>query len=275
MISYLPVILFAALILAALFACAGDRAAQLTHIAGLPARMRRRMQRGGGTAAGDGIAAIRNFSPARIVFYICALFILLYVWTYQRAQDAVAAGLANNGVEEVAVGSLIIPWSAFFRGEYIADAGFAQSKKRTRVDVTIRGRGWQAMHADIDEAGLAKIASVTGQKFVFSYLTDVKILRPVIEEYMMQLVRGGQIAKYEIETFDNRGPYLLVALPADAAAGNDTVAVADELAAGLYTNLTKTNQLKVNQVVMKVVEAAPYIADGSVSIIARGTAGNY
>ena len=46
----------------------------------------------------------------------------------------------------------------------------------------------------------------------FSYLTDVKVLKPAINRYMKQLKRNKQIDEFEIETFDNRGPYILVVL---------------------------------------------------------------
>ncbi len=274
LIAYLPVFLLALTIMALLFATAADRKRQLAGFIGGCARM----FRGGfgfGLGSGSGGAGVKRwFSLQRVVSWCVVLFLLSYLWTYQRVQDAIAAQLLESGVEEVAVGSLIIPYSAFFRSAYTADAGFSRSKKRIRAEVAIHGHPWSGFAAQMDEAGLAAMNKITGKKFVFSYLTDVKILRPAINRYMDQLVRGKQIDKYEIETFDNRGPYLIVALN-QKSRGKDMKTVATSLAKGLHINLTQTNQLKVNQVVVKVVEPEPYLSGNTITVIGRGTAGSY
>lgn len=264
---YLPIVILVLATMAALFATAPDRNHQWHTMTAFFLKQFRRDT--------SGIKKTKlRFSVKRIVFSLIVLYLLSYGWTYQRVQDAIAVKLAENGVEEVAVGSLIIPYSAFFQSSYVANAGFSRSRKRTRVDVFIRGHLWGGFRTDIDEQGLAKINTVTGKKFVFSYLTDVKILRPVINQYMTQLVRGKQIDKYEIETFDNRGPYIIVALNPKNRSKEGTK-IADSLAQGLYIHLTKTKQLKVNQVIIKVVDPEPYIADRIIKVIARGRAGSY
>lgn len=220
---------------------------------------------------------LRWFSLKRVVFWLVILYLLSYVWTYQRVQDAIATALVEHGIEEVEIGSLIIPYTAFFQTAYVADTGVTRSRKRARAEVFIRGHGWaggDGIVAEIDAQALTKINKVTGKKFVFSYLTDIKTLRPVIDQYMSQLIRDQQIDKYEIETFDNRGPYIIVALHANNR-DKDANTIAASLAKGLYINLNETNQLKANQVVVKVVDPEPYITNNTVTILGRGTAGNY
>ena len=190
-------------------------------------------------------------------------------------QDAIAAELKTNHIAEVAVGSLVLPYSAFFRSallqtEYSVDAGFAKSRKRARIAVDITG-GITNLRARIHSDGLAELQKLTGNKFVFAYLTDLKILRPAIDEYMGQLIHNKQIAQFEIETFDNRGPYILVVLPNQQ---QDANARAASLATDLHKHLTQTQQLQVSQVVIKVVDAQPYLANKTIRVIARGTAGN-
>ena len=267
LIAYLPVLVLVLSVVALLLATAANRKRQLVGIS-------------------DGISKIFHFGFAgragvrkwfslqRMIFWLIALLLLSYLWTYQRVQEAIADHLTESGIEEVKVGSLIIPWSAFFRSAYVADTGFSRSKKRIRTEVSIRGHLWSGFDAHMDEVGLAGVNKITGKKFVFSYLTDVKILRPVINRYMKQLIRNKQIDQYEIETFDNRGPYIIVAL-SEKNRDKDANQVAASLAQSVHTNLTKTNQLKVNQVVIKVVDPEPYLANKTITVVGRGTAGNY
>ncbi len=216
----------------------------------------------------------RWFSVQRVVLYSIVLFLISYVWTYQRIQDVIATQLAVHNITGIQVRSLIIPYSAFFQSEYIANTGFSKSRKRTRIDVAIRGHVWSSLTAEIDEQGAAQINRIAGKRFVFAYLSDVKVLRPAIERHMKELIRNKQIDKFKIETFDNRGPYILVALNIKNRE-KDVNAIASSLAHGLHLNLTKTNQLKVNQVVMKIVDPEPYITNNTIKVIGRGTAGIY
>ena len=57
--------------------------------------------------------------------------------------------------------------------------------------------------------------------------------------------------------------------------GKDVKAVATQIAESLHVNLTKTNNLKVNQVVVKVVDPEPYTRNKRVKVLGRGTAGQY
>ena len=126
-----------------------------------------------------------------------------------------------------------------------------------------------------DSSTILQIAGIAvGKAFVFSYLTDVKILRPAIDKHMKKMVRNKQIDEFMIETFDNRGPYVLVVL-SEKNRGKDVKAVATEIAESLHTNLTKTNKLKVNQVVIKVVDPEQYTKNNRVKVVGRGTAGQY
>ncbi len=285
--AYLPIFLLVVATVAILLATAADRRTQLTRIADVVARRlgggRNGLRLSGLSLSGLSLSGLslnslraikRRLGIKRIAFWLVVLYLLSYIWTYQRAQDAIAVELATHDIAEVEIGSLVIPYLAFFKSTYRADAGFTKSKKRARADLAISGHPWRGIEARIDETGLANINKITGQKFVFSYLTDVKILRPAIDRHMQQLVRGNQIAGYEIETFDNRGPYLIVALHPNNRS-KEVNAVAATLAQGLHTSLTKTNQLKVNQVVIKIVDPEPYITAQTITVIGRGTAGNY
>ena len=266
--AYWPVLMFASFIAAILFAASTDRAAQIARIASAVSRLR-----------------IERFkfrlSASRVVMTLLLTCLLSYMWTYQRIQDAIAEQLIVHKLDKVEVRSLIIPYSAFVQSAYIADAGFTMSKKRTRAAVAVRGFGWGALEVQLNDAALAKINKVAGGTMVFAYLTDddVNKLRPAIKTYMDKLTRAEQITKYEIETFDNRGPYLFVALTesrSDEARSDESVAQsAKAIADGLYANLINTEKLKVNRVVVKIVARDAYLADKTIQVIARGTAGSY
>ena len=91
---------------------------------------------------------------------------------------------------------------------------------------------------------------------------------------MKQLVRNKLIDVFRIETFDNRGPYVLVVL-SEKNRTRDVNAFATQIAESLHTNLTKTNSLKVNQVVIKVVDPEQYTKNKRVKVVGRGKAGQY
>ena len=261
--AYWPVLMFASFIAAILFAASTDRAAQIARIESAVSRLR-----------------IERFkfrlSALRVTVTLLLACLLSYMWTYQRLQDAIAEQLIVHKLDKVEVRSLIIPYSAFVQSAYIADAGFTMSKKRTRAAVAVRGFGWGALEVQLNEAALAKINKVAGGTMVFAYLTDddVNKLRPAIKTYMDKLTRAEQITKYEIETFDNRGPYLFVALT-ESRSDDDVAQSAKAIADGLYANLINTEKLKVNRVVVKIVARDAYLADKTIQVIARGTAGSY
>lgn len=214
------------------------------------------------------------FTPKRVVWAAALFCLVSYIWTYQSLKSEVRELLVEKEIEGVTVGSLVMPYSAFFRSEYTADTGFSRSRKRTRADISVSGRAWSGFDLHISEIELAKVNKIVGKAFVFSYLTDVKILRPAIDKHMRKMVRNKQIDAFEIETFDNRGPYVLVVL-SEKNRSKSANAVATQIAESLHTNLTKTNDLKVNQVVIKVVDPEQYGKNKRVKVVGRGKAGQY
>ena len=264
---FVPLLAFVLAILVVLLVTAPDRRAQL-------ARLR---------ATAENVANLRHrprgaladlFTIKRLVYLVVLFCLVTYIWTYQSIKQDVRLLLREEGIEGVAVGSLVMPYSAFFRSEYTADTGFSKSRKRTRADISVSGRPWSGFDLHISEIELAKVNKIVGKAFVFSYLTDVKILRPAIDKHMKQMVRTRQIDEFRIETFDNRGPYVLVVL-SEKNRDRDVKAVATRIAESLHTNLTKTRNLKVNQVVIKVVDPEPYTKNNRVKVLGRGTAGQY
>ena len=219
-------------------------------------------------------ALLGLFTIKRVVYAIIAFCFVSYIWTYQSLKSEIRVLLVEKEIEGVEVGSLVMPYSAFFRSEYLADTGFSKSRKRTRADISVSGRLWSGFDLHISEIGLAKVNKIVGKAFVFSYLTDVKILEPAINRHMKQLVRNKLIDVFKIETFDNRGPYVLVVL-SEKNRTRDVNAVATQIAESLHTNLTKTNNLKVNQVVIKVVDPEQYAKSKRVKVVGRGKAGQY
>ena len=264
---FVPLVVLVLGVLFVLFLTAPDRRVQLLRLratAGNVAHMRHRPR-----DALVGLFTVKRAAYALIVFCLVS-----YIWTYQSIKTEVRALLAEKEIEGVAVGSLVMPYTAFFRSEYVADTGFSKRKKRTRADISVSGRLWSGFDLHISEIELAKVNKIVGKAFVFAYLTDVKVLRPAINKHMRKMVRTKQIDTFKIETFDNRGPYVLVVL-SEKNRGKDVKAVATEIAESLHTNLTKTNKLKVNQVVIKVIDPDQYARNKRVKVLGRGTAGQY
>ena len=264
---FVPLAAFVLGVLCVLLVTAPDRRAQLVQLrasAGNVAHLRHRPRE----------AFLGLFTLKRVVYLVVLFCLVTYIWTYQSIKQEVRVLLQEKEIEGVRVGSLVMPYSAFFRSGYTADTGFSKSRKRTRADISVSGRLWSGFDVHISEIELAKVNKIVGKAFVFSYLTDVKILRPAINQHMKQLVRNKLIDEFKIETFDNRGPYVLVVL-SEKNRAKDVKAVATEIAESLHTNLTKTNKLKVNQVVIKVVDPEQYTKNNRVKVVGRGTAGQY
>ena len=93
------------------------------------------------------------FSVKRVVYAIVLSCLVTYIWTYQSIKSEIRVLLAEKEVEGVEVGSLVMPYSAFFRSEYMADTGFSRSKKRTRADISVSGRLWSGFDLHISEIG--------------------------------------------------------------------------------------------------------------------------
>ena len=264
---FVPLAAFVVVILCVLLVTAPDRRAQLVQLrasAGNVAHLRHRPRE----------AFLGLFTLKRVVWLIVLFCLVTYIWTYQSIKQEVRMVLQEKKIEGVTVGSLVMPYSAFFRSEYMADTGFSKSRKRTRADISVSGRPWSGFDVHISEIELAKVNKIVGKAFVFSYLTDVKILKPAINKHMKKMVRTKQIDEFKIETFDNRGPYVLVVL-SEKNRTKDVKAVATQIAESLHTNLTKTNNLKVNQVVIKVVDPEQYTKNKRVKVVGRGKAGQY
>ena len=264
---FVPLAAFVLAILCILLVTAPGRRAQLARLratAGNVAHLRHRPRE-----AFSGL-----FTVKRVVYAIVLFCLVTYIWTYQSIKQEVRMLLHEKEIEGVTVGSLVMPYGAFFQSEYMADTGFSKSRKRTRADISVSGRLWSGFDLHISEIELAKVNKIVGKAFVFSYLTDVKVLRPAINRHMKQMVRTRQIDEFKIETFDNRGPYVLVVLN-EKNRSKDVKAVATQIAESLHTNLTKTNKLKVNQVVIKVVDPEQYTKNKRVKVVGRGTAGQY
>ena len=264
---FIPLVVFVLAVLLVLLVTAPDRRAQLLRLqaaAGNAVNRRHRPRE-----------ALLGLVTVKRTAYLVVLFCLVtYIWTYQSIKAEIRTLLLQEGIEGVEVGSLVMPYSAFFRSEYMADAGFSKSRKRTRADISVSGRPWSGFDLHISEIELAKVNKIVGKAFVFAYLTDVKILRPAINKHMKKMVRNKQIDEFKIETFDNRGPYVLVVL-SEKNRGRDVKAVATQIAESLHTNLTKSRNLKVNQVVIKVVDPEQYARNKRVKVVGRGTAGQY
>ena len=264
---FVPLVVFVLAVLFVLLFTAPDRRAQLLQLhttAGNIVHMRHRPRE----------AFLGLFTAKRVVYVVVLFCFVSYIWTYQSIKSEVRTLLVEKEIEGVTVGSLVMPYSAFFQAEYMADTGFSKSRKRTRADISVSGRLWSGFDLHISEIELAKVNKIVGKAFVFSYLTDVKILRPAINKHMKRLVRNKLIDEFKIETFDNRGPYVLVVL-SEKNRGKDVKAVATQIAESLHTNLTKTNNLKVNQVVIKAVDPEQYAKNKRVKVVGRGKAGQY
>ena len=264
---FAPLVVFVLAVFLVLFLTSADRRAQLVRlhaVAGNIVNWRHRPRD----------AMLRLFTVKRVVWAIVLFCLVSYILTYQSIKQEIRTLLVDKEIEGVAVGSLVMPYTAFFRSAYVADTGFSKSRKRTRADISVDGRLWSGFEVHVSEIELAKVNKLVGKAFVFSYLTDVKILRPAIDKHMKKMVRTKQIDEFKIETFDNRGPYMLVVLN-ERNRGKDVKAVATQIAESLHTNLTKTRNLKVNQVVVKVVDPEQYTRNKRVKVLGRGTAGQY
>ena len=264
---FLPLVGFVLAVLLVLFVSAPDRRAQLLTLYAAAGNVVNRRHR-------PGEAVLGAITVKRAVYAVVLFCLISYIWTYQALKQDIRGLLAEKQIEGVKVGSLVMPYSAFFLSEYAADTGFSRSKKRTRAAISVSGRLWSGFDVHISEIELAKVSKVVGKAFVFSYLTDVDVLKPAINRHMKQLVRNKQIDEFQIETFDNRGPYVLVVL-SEKKRSEDVKVIATEIAESLHTNLTKTNNLKVNQVVIKVVDPQMYANNKRVKVLGRGTAGQY
>ena len=264
--AYIPTAIFILFIMALLFVTAPNRAIQMREL------------KASGPRLIDWFVTFpaeigQRLPLKRIIFYFLVFWLGAYIWTYQTIQARVAEFLAENDKEDIEVGSLVIPYLAVFKTEYEADTGFTKSRKRARARVSVEGSVFSEIKVDISKRQMVKIDKIAGKGFSFSFLTDTKVLKPEIQRFLRKMERNKDIFKSRIETFDNRGPYILVVL-IEKDRSKDVETVANGIAGKIHDYLTKKKNLKVNQVVVKVVDPEQY-TKGRVKVLGRGKAGTY
>ena len=141
---FIPRMVFVVAVLCVLLLTAPNRRTQLLQLystAGNILNMRRRPRE-----------ALRGLLTIKRVVYAVILFCAIsYIWTYQSIKQEIRLLLLDKQIEAVEVGSLVMPYSAFFRFEYMAGTGFSKSKKRTRAAISVNGRLWSGFSVHISE----------------------------------------------------------------------------------------------------------------------------
>ena len=210
----------------------------------------------------------------RIIFYAIAIYIAVFIVHYQFLKASMRDLIAEKKLEDVQVGSLSIPYLAFLQSEYIANTGFQKFKRRVRIDVDVEGNMWSGFKVHIGQRQMVKLNKITGKKFVFSYITDTKKLTPVIERHMKRELKNKQVTYYQLTQYDNRGPYIQVIL-SEKNRNKDNNKMAATIAKRVFDELTINKGLKVNQVVIQIIDPKAYEANKRKTVIGRGTAGTY
>jgi len=263
MTVYFPVILFFLALTAVLFMSASDRAMQVRTVQEFGQRIVRLRPKD----------LFEYLTPVRIIGWFMVLFTLLFIVHYQMVKTQIEALMVEKEYE-LDVGTIAIPFGAMFRSEFTVESGFSRRKRRERASVSVTGNILGGMNISMEDIELAKLSSLTGKAFVFNYLSDVKVLKPAIEKYLKRTINSKQITHFEIETFDNRGPYIFVVLGKRYRKG-DLDGYAEKIAKGLFKNLTGSAKLQVNQVVIKAIDPIRYERNKKIKVIARGKAGSY
>lgn len=266
-VIYLPLIILLLSIFALIFVTASDRSIQILQLRDFSLMVTR-------FAKKSPRVHLRLLTIKRVIVAIVLIHLVTFFILYQVLQDRIASLLIEKNIEKVKVESLIIPYFAFFQSDYTANTGFKKSKKRTRVDIQVNGHLWSGLRLGITEIATAKINSIIGKQFVFSYMTDTKKLTPEIHKHLKREVASKVIVTYELEKFDNRGPYIVVIL-SEKNRSKDRQQVATEIAKRLLVELTVAKGLKVNYVVVKVADPEIYKKNNRIKVIAKGTAGTY
>ena len=210
----------------------------------------------------------------RIIFYAIAIYIAVFIVHYQSLKASMRDLIAEKKLEDVQVGSLSIPYLAFLQSEYMANTGFQKFKRRVRIDVDVEGNMWSGFNVGIGQRQMVKLNKITGKKFVFSYITDTKKLTPVIERHMKRELKNKQVTYYQLTQYDNRGPYIQVIL-SEKNRNKDNNKMAATIAKRVFDELTINKGLKVNQVVIQIIDPEAYEANKRKTVIGRGTAGTY
>ena len=217
---------------------------------------------------------IKLITISRIIFYAIVLYIVVFMVHYQSLKASMRDLVVEKKLEDVLVGSLRIPYLSFLQSQYIANTGFQKFKRRVRIDVDVEGNMWSGFKVHIGQRQMVKLNKITGKKMVFAYLTDTKKLTPVIERHMKRELKNKQVTYYQLTQYDNRGPYIQVIL-SEKNRNKDTNKMAATIAKRVLDELTINKGLKVNQVVIQIIDPEAYEANKRKTVIGRGTAGTY
>jgi len=264
--TYLPLFVLLIFVLALLFATTNDRDGQIIALKDF----------------GFAINRFRKKTPReflslltikRAVITIVLVHLLTYAALYNVLQNKISSLLIEKEIEKAQVQSLILPYLAFFQSSYDADTGFKYSKRRTRANIQVTGHLWSELNINVTESDLAKISQVVGKKFVFSFMTDTKKLTPEIHRHMKREIASKEIDAYELERYDNRGPYIVVVL-SEKNRAKDHEQIANAIAKRVYEELTVNKKLMVNYVYLKIIDPDLYLNSNRISQIARGGWGN-
>ena len=217
---------------------------------------------------------IKRITIKKIIFYVIVIYIAVFIVHYQFLKASMRDLVDEKKLEDVKVGSLRIPYLAFLKSHYISNTGFQKFKRRVRIEVDVEGNMWSGFNVDIGQRQMVKLNKITGKKMVFAYLTDTKKLTPVIKAHMKRELKNNQITYYQLTQYDNRGPYIQVIL-SEKNQNQDNNKMASTIAKRIFDELTINKGLKVNQVVIQILDPKAYETNKRKTVIGRGTAGTY
>ena len=217
---------------------------------------------------------IKLITIKKIIFYVIVIYIAVFIVHYQFLKASMRDLVDEKKLEDVKVGSLRIPYLAFLKSHYISNTGFQKFKRRVRIEVDVEGNMWSGFNVDIGQRQMVKLNKITGKKMVFAYLTDTKKLTPVIKAHMKRELKNKQVTYYQLTQYDNRGPYIQVIL-SEKNQNQDDNKIASTIAKRIFDELTINKGLKVNQVVIQILDPKAYETNKRKTVIGRGTAGTY
>ena len=263
--SYLPIFLFVLSTFVLIFAVSANKEDQIIYLKKSCNNFLKKIRPS---------EFIKLITISRVIFYAIVIYIAVFIVHYQFLKASMRDLIAEKKLEDVQVGSLSIPYLAFLQSEYIANTGFQKFKRRVRIDVDVEGNMWSGFNVGIGQRQMVKLNKITGKKFVFSYITDTKKLTPVIERHMKRELKNKQVTYYQLTQYDNRGPYIQVIL-SEKNRNKDNNKMAATIAKRVFDELTINKGLKVNQVVIQIIDPKAYEANKRKTVIGRGTAGTY
>ena len=263
--SYFPIVLFVLATCVLIFAISANKEDQILYLKKSGNNFLKKIRPS---------EFIKLITISKIIFYAIVLYIVVFMVHYQSLKASMRDLVSEKKLEDVLVGSLRIPYLAFLQSEYIANTGFQKFKRRVRIDVDVEGNMWSGFKVHIGQRQMVKLNKITGKKFVFSYITDTKKLTPVIERHMKRELKNKQVTYYQLTQYDNRGPYIQVIL-SEKNRNKDNNKMAATIAKRVFDELTINKGLKVNQVVIQIIDPEAYEANKRKTVIGRGTAGTY